>query len=730
MNSIKININKGITITKIKSLLSTNPNSNIILEIDNTVGLPSSTIDLLINLKDSNRLSFRIIGGYDDDRVKNYPNYIKMHTEDNIYSLHEIKKILTEIESIELGIKPEWDDFQKLIYLIHTLKRKIIYHPFYEIQPSKDIRSLRGLFSRKTVCAGYAMILKELCDRQKIECQYVEGCTKEEDYNKNYLSHAWNIVKLNGYYIPIDLTWNAGADKKGKSLSIEDIANVNEFIKRHIPGKYEKIKDYKKNLKSIDGTKIRAVSNLVNRDTSYDTRVFTATRKDGTKYIVTQLEQIVRDNKYVYKYMYQDILKNGKKGPSVIVYSDINVAAIVSNLSRKHKLENQLQNAKKNGDTKKVNELRKQLLGSEHLEKTNENIDELLFSITNIQAAINRKDYYLGTIDIEKKDDNTTRYKRTFIDPEFGKKVSKKQRTFRRSDGTYFTIEEWPWNKQVKRYIIYEPTENSEYTVKRNTIFTDNDIMTIKSQKLPDWFLSKSRINKNNGYLGTFNEECTERLNKDNAKYINDLYHSFKLTSSDIKDYFEEITFSEMKRLVKTFEVKYEHGNPICYNRLTNQKVTDYILILHIKFATYWLNAAGIKWYFDEPLPGYNYAFNDSAEDIFNKIRELIIYSLNKNGNIDPVEIYDIVEKNSQYKYTENILIRLFAGKDCVQTINELFRLQNPSSIKSESNIPYFTSEYDANQKLSERRRLEAQKQILEIIKNGSTIQMIPKRKK
>lgn len=733
MNKIKIKINNGVSLSEIRNLLSRYQNSEIVLEIDNTKKLFTSNIDLLMREKESSRILFRIVGGYDDDRVKNYPNNFRMHTEDNIYSLHETKRIIQVIEDIEAGIKPEWDDFQKLIYLIHTLKRKIIYHPFHEIQPSKDIRSLRGLLSNKTVCAGYALILKELCDRQGIECQYVEGCTKEEDYNKDYLTHAWNIVKLNGYYIPIDLTWNAGADRRGKSLSIEDIANVNEFIKNHIPGKYEKIRDYKKNLKSIDGTKMRSVNNLINKDTTYDTRIFSATRKDGTKYIVTELEQIVRDNKYIYKYLYQDILKDGKLGPPVILYSDINVALIVDNLNRKNKLEKQLKEASKRGDTKKVNEIKKQLIGSEHLEKTNENIDELLFSITNIQAAIDRKDYYIGTIEIETDEFKRTKYKRTFVDPEFGKKLSLKQRTIKKSDGTYIVLQEWPWNQLTKRYVMLEPTtktNNENYTVKRQTIFTDNDILSVRNQNLADWFLSKNRINKYksyNGYLGKYNDQKVDIFSNENISSAKALYNNSRLKNNDIKDYFAEITFDEMKRLVRTYAVEYKNGKYICYNRLTKAIITDHNLILHIKFASYWLGAAGIKWSIDEPVPGYNYAFNESAEELFNQLKKFIINSLNKDGNIDPIEIYDKIEKESYYKYSELILVRLFNNRESTQVINELFRLQNPSSIKAKTDILYFLSRLDAFQKLSEKRRLEAQKQILEIIKNNQNVEMIPK---
>ena len=94
MNRIKIKINNGVSLSEIRNLLTRYPNSEIVLEIDNTKKLFTSNIDLLMREKESSRILFRIVGGYDDDRVKNYPNNFRMHTEDNIYSLHETKRII------------------------------------------------------------------------------------------------------------------------------------------------------------------------------------------------------------------------------------------------------------------------------------------------------------------------------------------------------------------------------------------------------------------------------------------------------------------------------------------------------------------------------------------------------------------------------------------------------------------------------------------------------------
>lgn len=71
-----------------------------------------------------------------------------------------------------------------------------------------DLRSIYGVFvNKKAVCAGYAKAFQYLLNMCGLECIYV---TSE--------SHAWNIVKLEGEYYHIDVTWGDGSDtKKGKN---------------------------------------------------------------------------------------------------------------------------------------------------------------------------------------------------------------------------------------------------------------------------------------------------------------------------------------------------------------------------------------------------------------------------------------------------------------------------------------------------------------------------------
>ena len=91
---------------------------------------------------------------------------------------NEAIQIISEMEKIEEGLKGQnFDQLEKIVYIYGKLKSGIMYDPKYEYKSSKDIRSLRGFITKKTVCAGYAVMFKEMMDRQGIECHYVSGKT-------------------------------------------------------------------------------------------------------------------------------------------------------------------------------------------------------------------------------------------------------------------------------------------------------------------------------------------------------------------------------------------------------------------------------------------------------------------------------------------------------------------------------------------------------------------------
>jgi hypothetical protein len=82
------------------------------------------------------------------------------------------------------------------------------------------------LKEKKAVCIGYAILYKELGSLCGIVAKVVIGYSKGYDYIEGYpieeADHAWNIVLIDGKFLPLDATWGAGAgvtNKKGKLVS-------------------------------------------------------------------------------------------------------------------------------------------------------------------------------------------------------------------------------------------------------------------------------------------------------------------------------------------------------------------------------------------------------------------------------------------------------------------------------------------------------------------------------
>lgn len=91
---------------------------------------------------------------------------------------------------------------------------------------------------RKALCGGFAFLFKELCENVGVSAEVVHGFTK------NYSSkipddktptHTWNVVKLNGNWKLLDITW---AVAHGQSNIPDDfwyLTNPRDFIYSHYP---------------------------------------------------------------------------------------------------------------------------------------------------------------------------------------------------------------------------------------------------------------------------------------------------------------------------------------------------------------------------------------------------------------------------------------------------------------------------------------------------------------
>ncbi len=69
------------------------------------------------------------------------------------------------------------------------------------------------LKNKKTMCTGYAYLIKEMANIANIECEIIDGYARNVSSNIDALemaNHSWNAVRLNGKWYLCDATWSSG----------------------------------------------------------------------------------------------------------------------------------------------------------------------------------------------------------------------------------------------------------------------------------------------------------------------------------------------------------------------------------------------------------------------------------------------------------------------------------------------------------------------------------------
>ncbi|WP_299114912.1 transglutaminase domain-containing protein [uncultured Winogradskyella sp.] len=96
---------------------------------------------------------------------------------------------------------------------------------------------------KRTMCTGYAYIIKELCFLAGIEANIVNGYARTFDTNIEKLefqNHSWNVIKLNNKWYLCDATWSSGYMNED-SVFVKDyndgyfLAEPLLFSKNHYP---------------------------------------------------------------------------------------------------------------------------------------------------------------------------------------------------------------------------------------------------------------------------------------------------------------------------------------------------------------------------------------------------------------------------------------------------------------------------------------------------------------
>ena len=139
------------------------------------------------------------------------PSPLSKYDQD-IYSA--AKQVLDKV--LEDGMS----DLEKEIAVYHWIVNNVNYdwthQDVMEETPRESFTPYGGLVNHTAVCLGYATTFQLLMDLAGVECVTVAGASRSSTED-----HGWNMVRLNGNWYCVDVTWDANYREYGATRGRE-----------------------------------------------------------------------------------------------------------------------------------------------------------------------------------------------------------------------------------------------------------------------------------------------------------------------------------------------------------------------------------------------------------------------------------------------------------------------------------------------------------------------------
>jgi len=119
------------------------------------------------------------------------------------------------VEAFIVSLAPGLSEYE----LVRAVYEYIILTTTYEID-STDNQNIYSVFvNRESVCAGFSRAAQLLLSRLGIFATYVVGVAYVPGVSDEPIPHAWNLVRVNGEYYYLDVTWGSPAFQEGSELA-------------------------------------------------------------------------------------------------------------------------------------------------------------------------------------------------------------------------------------------------------------------------------------------------------------------------------------------------------------------------------------------------------------------------------------------------------------------------------------------------------------------------------
>lgn len=155
----------------------------------------------------------------------------------------KVKDIVAEVTT------PDMKDYEKEKALHDYLVKNCRYDErlYTNNMPEESYTAYSALINGVAVCQGYAIAMNLLLEEAGIESMIITGYGWNEE-NKSYISHGWNMVKIQGEYYHLDPTWNDPVMEANSEVVSYSYFNVtdDQMQKNHSweKGKYPQCNTY------------------------------------------------------------------------------------------------------------------------------------------------------------------------------------------------------------------------------------------------------------------------------------------------------------------------------------------------------------------------------------------------------------------------------------------------------------------------------------------------------
>ncbi len=154
------------------------------------------------------------------------------------YGNEDKERMKAEIEAQAFeclsGISADDLDYNKILYVYEYIVNTVDYD--LEAPDNQNIYSV--FMHRRSVCAGYSKAAQYLLERLGVFCTYVTGTTSGGQ------NHAWNLVKCEGDYYYMDVTWGDPVFQASEGEDVKQFQTISydfmlcddgELFKNHTP---------------------------------------------------------------------------------------------------------------------------------------------------------------------------------------------------------------------------------------------------------------------------------------------------------------------------------------------------------------------------------------------------------------------------------------------------------------------------------------------------------------